>query len=255
MPEVWTDSGVVWNDFDAVIVRATWDYCDKFEQFNDWVSTVARQTRIVNSEKIISWNCKKLYLLELAGRGIPIPETIYLKKGSKPDLRAILNSRGWREAVIKPIVGATARLAMRFTIERHSAASAHLAKCLHSEDMILQPFLPEVLESGELSLIFAGLEFSHAVVKRPAPGDYRVQSEHKGSTEPAAGDREIVALARRIISCAPEVPAFARVDLILTKSSGPLLVELELIEPELYFRPWPGSEAKMADALIAYLTK
>lgn len=245
----WNDAAADWSRYRAAIVRATWDYCDHYDTFVEWVNRAGRIVELYNSPRTILWNSRKNYLADLERQNISIPETAWFSQGVKIDIRVEMSRRGWREAVMKPVVGATARLAMRIGIHNFDAAQVHADACLLKEDMLLQEFQSSVLTEGEFSYIFIRGEFSHAVRKLPAAGDFRVQSEHRGTTAPLAADPRWVEHAARILTFAPDPPLYARVDFVLNNYQLPALMELELIEPELYFRPWPGSENRLAAAI------
>jgi glutathione synthase/RimK-type ligase-like ATP-grasp enzyme len=247
---IWSDRSVAWEKYDQCILRATWDYCDRYDEFVEWLISVGAKTRVRNPPALALWNSHKRYLRDLQARGVAVPRTEWLMRGDGADLRSIFSHHGFDRAVIKPQIGATARHAMVAGAENMQSAQEHLDRHLQQEDMMVQEFLPAVLSEGEESFVFIQGEFSHAVRKRPAPGDFRVQAEHRGTVERFEPSVDLEEYAKYILSLAPAPALYARVDWIRDGAGRPALMELELIEPELYFRPWPGSELRLADAVL-----
>lgn len=246
---VWHDTAD-WASFDLVVIRSTWDYFDRLDEFLGWADQVDSVTRIVNSPKVIRWNSHKGYLQELGDRGIPVLPALALAKGAARPVDRMLAS-GWTDVVIKPAVDGGARQALKTTADSSEAAD-HLTVLVAAGDTIVQPYAPSV-ELGETSLFFFGGAFSHAVRKVPKAGDYRSQALHGGSEEvhePTPGELDVAA---RAMSLAPDLLVYARVDLI-DVAGQPTLMELELIEPDLFLRMAPGSAERFAAAVAAQLT-
>ena len=245
---VWHEE-VDWASFDLVVIRSTWDYFDRLEEFIDWADRVNSVSRIINSPTVIRWNSHKGYLAELGEAGIPVLPSLALAKGAARSVERMV-ATGWGEVVIKPAVDGGARGALK-TAATSPAAADHLSRLTEAGDTIVQPYAPSV-ELGETSLFFFGGAFSHAVRKLPKPGDYRVQAMHGGSEEmhePTPGELEVAA---RAMDLAPDELVYARVDLI-DVAGQPTLMELELIEPDLFLRIAPGSVERFAAAVTAQL--
>lgn len=245
---VW-HSGADWASYDLVVIRSTWDYFDRLEEFLAWVDRVGSVTRIINSPRVIRWNSHKGYLSELGASGVPVLPSLTLPRGASEPVDRML-ATGWGQVVIKPAVDGGARLALRAAVD-DPAASEHLERLVASGDVVVQPYAASV-EQGETSLFFFGGEFSHAVRKVPKPGDYRVQAMHGGSEEvhePSQGELDV---ARAAMALAPDDLVYARVDCI-DVDGRPTLMELELIEPDLFLRMAPGSVARFASAVAAQL--
>jgi glutathione synthase/RimK-type ligase-like ATP-grasp enzyme len=240
---------VDWAAFDLVVVRSTWDYFDRLDEFLDWTDRVSSVSRIINSPKVIRWNSHKGYLAELGEAGIPVLPTLALAEGAaRPAER--MWATGWDEVVIKPAVDGGARQALR---ARPTAPEAveHLSRLVAAGDTIVQPYAPSV-EQGETSLFFFGGGFSHAVRKIPKAGDYRVQALHGGSEEVHEPSPAELDVAVRAMALAPDDLVYARVDLI-DVAGQPTLMELELIEPDLFLRMAPGAVDRFAAAVAAHL--
>lgn len=243
------DDDTDWAAYDLVVVRSTWDYFDRLEEFLGWVDHVDSVTRIVNSPTVIRWNSHKRYLAELATRGIPVLPALTLAQG-EPDPVGRLRGAGWDEVVVKPAVDGGA-----FKARRGLAASdeiaAHVTDLVDRGDTIVQPYAASV-ELGETSLFFFGGELSHAVRKVPKPGDYRVQALHGGAELahlPTTGEVEV---ARAAMALAPDELVYARADFIDVEGQ-PTLMELELIEPDLFLRMDEGALGRYVDAVESAL--
>ena len=226
------DGEVDWAACDLVVVRSTWDYFDRLGEFLDWVDHVDAVSRIVNPPSVIRWNSHKGYLAELGRAGIPVVEGLALSRGTV-DAAAQVASRGWEDVVVKPAVDGGARRAARGR-PGSATVTAHLEDLVATDDVIVQPYLAGV-EEGETSLLFFGGELSHAVRKVPKPGDYRVQALHGGSEEAHAATEREVEVARCAMAQAPGELVYARADFVAVDGE-PVLMELELIEPDLFLR-------------------
>lgn len=239
---VWDDDAFDWSRVDACLIRSTWDYTSKRDAFVAWAEKVASVTRLYNSARIVRWNTHKGYLRELEARGVRIVPTVWPTRGSRHDVRATLER--FRDVVIKPAVGAGARRTIRTQDARE--AQAHLDEILATGDAMIQPYFASVEGRGERSLVFLGGAFSHAVRKHAA---LSVGPKHGG--EPAvAADRDEIDFAERAIAAAIEPVLYARVDIARADDGSIALMELELVEPSLFFAQSPGSEDRLARALL-----
>ena len=243
----WSAGDVGWSDFDAVIVRSAWDYHLRLAEFRRWLD--AREvdgTRLANSAATIRWNSHKGYLLELERRGVGIVPTRLVPAGHADELAAALSELP--AAIVKPAVSASAHATYRVDGARPSGESLTLAA---TNDVLVQPFLPEIAAgAGEWSLLFFGGAFSHAVLKQPAAGDFRVQAEHGGAATSAIPEASVVDAALAALAAVPAgPPLYARVDGVVQGGSF-VLMEVELIEPQLYFAIHPPAAARFADCLV-----
>jgi glutathione synthase/RimK-type ligase-like ATP-grasp enzyme len=253
-PAVWDDPDRDWSTFDAVVVRSVWDYFRKAEEFARWVGGFrSRGQRLWNPPEAILWNINKEYLLDLATRGINVVPTAYLNAANRPNLRAVLEQRGWGDAVIKPAIGAGAHGAWRTSWAKAEADQVRLVEQLRTQDLLVQSYLPEVASRGEWSLVFFGLEYSHAVLKRPAGGDFRVQEHLGGITEPAEPERGLIEQARAAVAAAGGPLLYARVDGV--ECDGQLfLMELEITEPSLFLGLGDRAGHRFAEAIRSALS-
>jgi glutathione synthase/RimK-type ligase-like ATP-grasp enzyme len=228
--------------FDLAVIRSTWDYHQRSAAFLTALEHIAAP--VLNPLPVIRWNAHKGYLAELAAAGVPSVPTAWVVRGQQhlPDV-------GTAMIVIKPAVSAGAIGLARFRAG-DPAARAHLTDLTAIGDVLVQPYLPEIT-LGERSLLFLGGEYSHAVRKLPAAGDFRVQSEYGGSVLPHRPTGAELATARAALAHAPGPDLlYARVDLV-GSPDAPLVIELELIEPELFLPGAPAAVDRLADAVLA----
>lgn len=245
----WSDPDFPWRHTRSAVFRSTWDYFDRFDRFAPWLEAAAQQTRLFNPAELIRWNLDKHYLLDLSSAGIRIVPTRYVAAGGTDSLGGIMDDAGWDEIVFKPIVSGAARLTYR--VDRHTLAAheALFLRCTSAEAMMVQPFQPAVLGEGELSLIVIEGRTTHAIRKTAAAGDFRVQDDHGGTVHAHHPGDDERAFAEAAVAACPALPLYARVDFVRAPDGGLCLMELELIEPELFFRFHPPAAAALAEAL------
>src|SRR5436309_10507072 len=182
VPAVWDSPDVCWEEFQGVLVRSCWDYHHRLEEFVAWVSRLVRAgVRGWNPPAVLRWNSHKSYLRDLAARGVSIVPTRWLERGGQADLARLLRDARWRNGVVKPAVSASATGTWRTSAATAGADQSRIEELLRVGDVMVQPFIGEVRDPGEWSIIFFGGRFSHAVLKRPAEDDYRVQWEFGGT--------------------------------------------------------------------------
>jgi glutathione synthase/RimK-type ligase-like ATP-grasp enzyme len=250
---VWNDPAVDWSAFDAVLIRTIWDYFKHHAAFLDWLDQLDRLgIPTINDSALLRWNSDKRYLLELAQHGVAIIPTQLASTAALPDVLAAMPGQS---VVIKPSVSGGAWHTLRGTAGDAAFADA-VAQLPRGHDYLVQPFVPEVVSDGEWSLLYFAGEFSHAVIKRPAAGDYRVQGEYGGSAEPAQPDAATLAAADRALAAVAAIGhgdyAYVRVDGVV--SGGRFLVmELELIEPFLHLAAHPAAAERLAQNVAARL--
>ncbi len=245
----WSDPHFEWASTRSVIFRSTWDYFDRFPTFSKWLESVSRQTQLFNPESLIRWNMDKHYLQELEAKGVRICETQFVEKGQNFSLNERVKEWGWTEVVVKPCVSGAARHTYRLKSSELSNFEQKFKQFIADESFMIQPFQERILEDGELSLILMGGEYTHAVLKRAKPGDFRVQDDFGGSVERYEPTDDEVAFAQEAVRACPELPLYARVDIFYDNQNQLALAELELIEPELWFRLEPRSADKLAQVI------
>jgi len=251
----WTDPSARWASYDAVIVRSCWDYFLRAEEFHAWLAGLERDgARVMNDVRTLRWNADKTYLVDLAARAVPIIPTRWLDRGGSASLGELRADTGWSELVVKPTVSGGAHRTWRATPAAEAADEARLAAMLEEGAVMVQPLIDEIEREGEWSLLFFDGRYSHAVLKRPRSGDFRVQREHGGTLQPAEPSRAVVEAAERALRGVPhdERPLYARVDGCVVDGEL-LLMELEVLEPELFLRCAPEAPGRLARALLARL--
>jgi hypothetical protein len=205
-----------------------------------------------NSASTVRWNMHKRYLHTLAARAVLVPDTEWLRAGDDVTLTAVLDMHGWAEAIVKPAISASATDTWR-TSSSLAEDEKRVAEQLRRSDLLVQTIIPEVATKGEWSLIYIAGAFSHAMLKRPSPGEFRVQEEHGGSAVPVPAPDAIVAAGADILPKIPERLLFARIDGVVTPR-GFMLMEAECIEPVLFFEQAPRTRTNFARALFSKLT-
>jgi len=243
---VWNDPAVDWSQYDAVLIRSTWDYFKHYAAFVEWLEALPVPT--INDKALLRWNSNKRYLPELAALGIDIIPTQIAAGLELP--QTLAQMRG-QEVVVKPTISGTAWHTARGTVG--DAAFEHaIASLPQAFEYLVQPFVPEIVSDGELSLLFFGGEYSHAVIKRPKLGDYRVQSDFGGTADGIDPGEAVIASAKRAISAAAALGhtdvAYARVDGVICQGRF-LLMELEMIEPFLHLGARPDAAERFANHL------
>ncbi|HEY0607381.1 MAG TPA: hypothetical protein VGD58_30970 [Herpetosiphonaceae bacterium] len=253
VPVVWDAPSVDLRQIEAIITRSCWDYHLKPDQFLHWVDTIDQAgIRLFNSSKIIKWNFDKHYLQDLAAQGVAIPRTIWIEPESPADLETILREHDLADVVIKPTISLSAYQTWRIAADEARAHQEAFAELAAERGMMIQAFIPEVTTSGELSLMFFGKVYSHAVYKRPRKDDFRVQADFGGTREIASPPQSVIAQAQAIVDLIDEPLLFARVDGI--EVDGRLvLMELELIDPLLFFSYDPAAAQRFAEAIAQAL--
>lgn len=239
----WDDGEVNWSDFEAVMIGTAWDYWDRQEEFLQTLEQISEETRLYNSPALVRWNSHKSYLRDLGEKGARLIPTVWIDRPDEASVASSFNDLAAEKIVLKRQVGAGAD--GQHLVERGEM----LPPLPHS--MMAQPFLPAILAEGELSFIFIAGELSHALVKRAADGDYRIQSTYGGTEEETKPNAEDLSAAEAVLGYLNEIPLYARVDMLRASDGGLLLMELELIEPFLYPRQGPELGRRVAAALIA----
>lgn len=252
-PVVWEDPVVNWTAPALCVIRSCWDYAWRLPTFQRWLDRVARGTRVENPPAVVRWNAHKHYLVDLAERDVPAVPTVVLHTGTGADLRRVLTERGWHDAVVKAAVGNSGRYARSVTLGDLAPAQRHIERILEREDVLVQPLIRSVAVEGELSLVFVDGRFTHAVRKRAAAGEFRVHDDYGGSVDVEDPDPAALAVAERAIDAAGTPTLYGRVDVVAGPDGEPLVMELELIEPELFLRYSPEAVERIVKGVIARL--
>ena len=252
-PVVWSDRSVAWHSFDAVVIRSCWDYHRRHGEFVAWLDALdVSRLPVWNPTPMVRWNSDKRYLIDLARRGVATVPTRIVERGSAVRVRDIAHAEGWTRFVVKPAVSASAHETHAMDLPLGAEDHAAIERVVAHGDALVQPFVDEVTTDGELSLIFFDGEFSHAAIKRSRRGDFRVQTEHGGTVAPIDVVPAIIAEARRSLDALDELPLYARVDGVGDERAFRLM-ELELIEPNVFLGAADGSADRFAAAIVGRL--
>ena len=246
----WNDPGAAWGGFDAIVLRSNWDYHFEPDAFLGWLDRLERAgARVFNPPALVRWNLTKAYLLELARAGVPTVATVILEDESRRGLETLMAARAWRRVVMKPVISASAHDTRLVSAATMDEAVDALASGAMRRPVLVQPFVEEIQTRGEWSLIFIETEMTHAVLKRPAAGEFRVQPRLGGTVETPPPPDQIRTVARAALAALPVPPLYARIDGVDT-AAGFQIMEVEVNEPGLFFPHAPAAAARFADALL-----
>ena len=251
----WNDSIFDWETTRSILFRSTWDYFDKFELFKKWFNKTKNKCLMINSTETIEWNIDKHYLLDLQEHQIPIPNSEFIKRGSSIDLSLLMQKKKWNEIVVKPTISGAAKNTYRLKEEEIIQFGPTWEKLIYKEDFIVQEFQNNVITEGEVAMIVIGGKFTHAVLKKAKEGDFRVQDDFGGSIAIYNPSEEMVKLAEKCTRILTPIPSYARVDIIWDNLWELAVSELELIEPELWFRLNPNAAQKLAQHVDLILSE
>ena len=249
---VWSDPDVDWSAFDAILIRSTWDYFHHAREWAAWLDRVeAAGVPMLNPLKVVRWNSHKSYLQQLAAANVPVVDTVMTQGDAPVDLADLLAGAGWDDAIVKPAIdGGAARL---FRVRDVDDPQARFDALVAEGDVLVQPFLPSIVDEGEVSLLYFGRELSHTVRKTAKPGDIRVQPMWGGHCEVIGPTAEMVHVAERVFDAIEADLLYGRVDLVRAGDGTLRLIELEAIEPLLFLELDPKAPGRFAGALAARL--
>ncbi len=245
----WRSTGCDFSKFGLIVLRSCWDYHLRGNEFTEWLRRTARGVSILNDPETVLWNLNKFYLREMPAMGIEIAPTVFVNGGSIAP-SAWREIRNWKKSVVKPAVSASAHKTWRFDGPALPEEDELKSK-MEGEPFLIQQFIPEIEAYGEISFIYIDGAYSHAVLKRPAADDFRVQQEHGGSAELFHCDSALLAQANEIAATIAQVceSLYCRIDAV-ARNGKLVLMELELIEPELFLGLAEGAAERFAKAIV-----
>ncbi|MGB1480474.1 MAG: ATP-grasp domain-containing protein [Flavobacteriales bacterium] len=264
----WCDNSVLWAATSGALFRTTWDYFDRWEEFSQWLRSTSEVTELHNSAELVHWNLDKHYLHDLHQAGVNVVPTAFVARQEAVRLKEVASQHGWQKVVIKPAVAGAAR--DTYVVDFSGSAPSLYPKpsqgltsdnlwaaLVEKQDMLVQPFLQDVVSRGEVSVVWLDGHVTHAVMKRAKTGDFRVQDDHGGTVQRIEATPELERTAcdvmQRALSFSEargwDSPLYARVDMMRGSDGQLLLSELEMVEPELWFRFCPEAADVLAQAV------
>ena len=227
-PVIWTRT-TEWDQFDCVFIRSPWDYAKRWNEFNLVIDQIAQKTTLIHSSDIIKWNADKSYLLSLESKYIKkVPSLVY-ENFQETNFIESFEKLNCPQIVFKPLFGASG-----YQTYNCSKSDREVISPLIGQKVIAQRFLSSIPEKGEVSFVFFGESFSHAVIKKESKGEFRIQEEHGGRVEQYIPSQDQIESIQSIFKQIPFQLSYARVDVAM-EEEGFYLMELEVIEPELFF--------------------
>jgi len=249
----WSRDGVDWGAFSAVVLRTPWDYFDRFEAFSGWLDSLQSHPCVLNDLSTLRWNIDKHYLAELEAAGLPIVPTAFVQRGDTTSLRDAMDSLGSDAVVYKPTVSGAARETYRVRAGQADAHAERFASLTGQRAMMVQPFMPSILEHGEVTVVAMQGKPTHGLVKKAKAGDFRVQDDHGGTLHSHTPASDELALTEAALGVRGPTPVYGRVDMVRDEAGIARIMELELIEPELWLRLHPPAAEAFAEGIEAAL--
>lgn len=251
----WACPNFNWESTQYAIFRTTWDYFERFEEFFTWFEKTKKIVQFINIPEIIYWNLDKHYLQDLEKMGLNIPPTHYIEKGEQQSLQNLFEKTNWQKAILKPAIAGAARETFLIDINDFKKFEGDFQRLITKEAMLFQEFQHQIQSKGEMSLMMIGGKYTHAVLKKAKSGDFRVQDDFGGTVETYHANQDEIAFAKIAIAACPQLPVYARVDIFHDNNNQLALGELELIEPELWFRNYPKAAKNFALSVIEFISK
>lgn len=231
----WKNKNINWRDYEVVIVRSTWDYQKSPKEFLQVLEEINSQTQLENKLEIIKWNMDKTYLRDLEIKGIKIVPSIWRDKFNSYEVSSFFDALKTNEIIIKPTISANADNTFRINKINLDSYISILDTTFKNGRFVVQPFIKNIITEGEYSLFYFGGEYSHTILKTPKQNDFRVQEEHGGKLQLIQPEEEMKKEAEKILNVIEQDLLYARIDFVRTDKNDFALMELELIEPSLYF--------------------
>ena len=249
---IWDNPSFHSTRYDVLLFRNIWDYFTKQEKYFNWLKELtSRNVITINALETILWNSHKFYLKELQAYGIPVILSIFISKDDDTDFRMLM-PEDCEKAVIKPAISAGAYLTESFSVSNVDTISTVYKDIRKNNDLIIQKFIPEITSQGEISLVFFDKRYSHAVIKTPKDGDFRIQSQFGGTYKSYFPDDQLVNSCNKILQYTNQDLLYARIDRVMIDDVFHLM-ELELIEPDLYLDYVQDGHKRFTDVIVQYL--
>ncbi|WP_190808826.1 RimK family alpha-L-glutamate ligase [Flagellimonas sp. S3867] len=243
--KAWDDSNFDWKSTKYALFRSTWDCFDRFEEFSKWFQQTKELTRFINSYELVSWNIDKHYLNNLQQKAVNIPKTLFIEPDSQINLKHAIDQAkqhlGFKSEhlVLKPCIAGGARHTYKFHIDEWEKHNTTFQKLTAVEALMLQEFQKNIVEHGEISVVMFNGTYAHSILKVAQPGEFRVQDDYGGSIYDYQPSKEEIDFVKQVLNASPDMPIYARVDIFRDNDDNLALAELEIFEPELWFRRYP----------------
>ena len=245
----WDNPAYDWSATKAVLFRTIWDYFERFDEFWKWLEKINTQTKLINSFDLIKWNINKHYLKDLSSWGIKTVPTYFVDKGGKIQLCDIARTNQWKDLVIKPAISASAFKTYKILANEIQGNEKLFSSLVQERDMLVQPYFKTIIELGEASLMVFDGKFTHAILKKAQPGDFRVQDDFGGTVHNYTPTNQEINFAEKVFEACETKPIYGRVDIVWDNNKNFYLSELEIIEPELWIRNYPKSAERIAETV------
>lgn len=243
---VWNDERIDWSKVRNVVMCSAWDYCRRFEQFSNWLTEREQDCNVINTPALAKWNLDKTYLRHVEEQCVPVIPTIWFEKNSTIPTNFTCN---WQDVVMKPTIGAGSVGIKRFdTAKDQETMLNHFRHLSQTSGIMLQPYLSSADKRGEVALIYFNGQFSHSI-GRPVTGHHVSSDEEVALTflrEPTDAQIEI---SDKVLKCLPSMPAYVRIDFLPDDDGRDRILEIEMVEPSLFFQADTASPGRFADAL------
>jgi len=251
----WRDESIDWNQFEVVIIRSPWDYQQQPDNFMAVLKKIkASSARLENNFQLVEWNFNKKYLIDLEKHGIEIVPTLWKTSWQANEIETYFEYYQSDEMVVKPVISANADNTYWLKKNNYKQYLKAMEKSFSAIDYMVQPFMPAITNEGEYSLFYFAGDYSHCILKTPAEDDFRVQEEHGSSLKLIQPEESLRQHADKVQRQLKPQPLYSRIDLVRTKS-GFAVMEVELIEPSLYFNMDPASPLRFALAFDKWMSK
>jgi glutathione synthase/RimK-type ligase-like ATP-grasp enzyme len=247
-PLAWDDPGADFGAARMTLLRSTWNYSEHPEAFRAWIDRTAERTSLWNPAEVVRWNAHKSYLLDLHARGVPVVPTHLARRGASATLAEVMDAKGWSDVVVKPAVSAGSRATIRVRRDDLARGEAHLHALVAREDVLVQPYQPSVEGHGERAVVTVERVATHAVRKSPR---FLGDPESVSQAVPIEDDER--ALVARALAAVAHPLLYARVDMARDAGGRPQVMELELIEPSLFFPQAPHALEAYVAAVVRHL--
>lgn len=250
----WDNPGFDWSETKFAIFRTPWDYFNRYDEFSVWLASTSKITKFINSIDVINKNIDKHYMLDIQKAGINIPPTVFIEPGDTRTLGEITKRLNWKEFILKPAISGGAWHTYKLGEKDIPAHEDVFKELVKDKSMLVQEYQSSITAKGEVSFMVFGGKFTHAVLKKANGGDFRVQDDFGGSVHDYLPTHVEIEFAESVVNCSfPGIP-YARVDVMWDNNGELSLSELELFEPELWFRKNPPAADVFAE-IVADIIK